>query len=77
MTDAGQGLALKGADEVGGAQEDNTSDLETEHETEWTSEWTKAVARTHKAQRPDRAESHRHSLWLRKSDASAGLCGLF
>ena len=25
MTDAGQGLALKGADEVGGAQEDNTS----------------------------------------------------
>ena len=25
MTDAGQGLALKGADEVGGAQEDNTN----------------------------------------------------
>ena len=25
MTDDGQGLALKGADEVGGAQEDNTS----------------------------------------------------
>ena len=24
MTDDGQGLALKGADEVGGAQEDNT-----------------------------------------------------
>ena len=24
MTDTGQGLALKGADEVGGAQEDNT-----------------------------------------------------
>ena len=27
MTDAGQGLALKGADEVGGAQEDNTSEI--------------------------------------------------
>ena len=26
MTDAGQGLALKGADEVGGAQEDTTTD---------------------------------------------------
>ena len=25
MTDTGQGLALKGADEIGGAQEDNTT----------------------------------------------------
>ena len=29
MTDDGQGLALKGADEVGGAQEDNTTYIGT------------------------------------------------
>ena len=31
MTDAGQGLALKGADEVGGAQEDNTNTRSFSH----------------------------------------------
>ena len=33
MTDAGQGLALKGADEVGGAQEDNTKKGHQHHES--------------------------------------------
>ena len=39
MTDAGQGLALKGADEVGGAQEDTTIVARSDHGEQPPSDW--------------------------------------